>query len=65
MIKNIAKTDEIKKVQYICDRCGTKSKIVAKGVLNMPSGWIEIGFITHYCPLCMKGIRKRVETASK
>lgn len=56
MIEYLTETIKIEKVQYVCDSCGIKSKRMIKGEKYMPSGWIEKGFLIHYCPMCASKI---------
>ena len=52
MIEYVTETIKIEKVQYVCDSCGIKSKRMIKGEKYIPSGWVAIGFLIHYCPIC-------------
>lgn len=52
MIEYLTETIKIEKVQYVCDKCGIKSKRILKGEKHIPTGWAAIGFLIHYCPMC-------------
>lgn len=56
MIEYVTETIKIEKSQYVCDGCGIKSKRIVKGEKHMPSGWVAIGFLIHYCPMCAQKV---------
>lgn len=58
MIDYVTEIFKIEKIQYVCDSCGIKSKRIVKGEKYMPSGWVEIGFLRHYCPMCASKINE-------
>lgn len=67
MIRFWTETIKIEKVQYVCDKCGIKTKRMTKEQKHLPSGWISTGFLQHLCPMCASRIdnNKRVEAAMK
>ena len=58
MIDYVTEIIKIEKVQYVCDKCGIKSKRITKGEKQMPSGWVTKGFLIHYCPMCASKVNK-------
>lgn len=65
MIRIVTETVKIEKVQYVCDICGIKTKMMKKEEKHLPLGWVWIGFLQICCPMCAGRINKRVEAATK
>lgn len=59
MIEYLTETIKIEKVQYVCDKCGIKSKRTERNSKYIPSGWVEVGLLRHYCPLCASKLNKK------
>ena len=67
MIDYVTEIIKIEKRQYVCDICGIKSKRTAMPAKHIPTGWVEVGLLRHYCPMCASKINegRRVEAATK
>ena len=58
MIDYVTEIIKIEKKQYVCDICGIKSKRTERNFKYIPSGWVEVGLLRHYCPMCASKVNK-------